>query len=391
MTITASHATNPPQRFLEVAHHTVSWFWGRLQGDELDMRPPFQRNPVWQDQQKAYLIDSILRGLPVPELYIQTNVSSNGEETHVIVDGQQRIRACLEFLSNKFALGEKSENLAGLTFEQLAEGDRRRIFEYKFVVRVLPELSNERLREIFGRLNLNNIALNRQEIRHATYWGEFISCMEELSRKPFWVNSGIFSANDFRRMLDVEYVSELAIGILFGPQNKKSSLDDYYASFEEEFPDRSIVEETFNSTLGELEKLVTWPNKLRWSRKVDFYSLFLTLGARVNEFPLNRDDRQKASRRLVEFSNEVNDLVTSADRRQGEDESVDARAAAYARSIRNSSDLGSRRTRIAALDAFLQDRPISFEPSPARSRDPLRSLPSPEVLMFRSGDAVDRE
>jgi hypothetical protein len=215
--------------------------------------------------------------------------------------------------------------------------------------------------------------------------------MEELSRNQFWVNSGIFSANDFRRMLDVEYVSELAVGLLFGPQNKKSNLDGYYASFEEEFPDRSTVEATFSIILGELDKLIAWPNKLRWSRKVDFYSLFLALAGQVHDLPLNREDRSCVSSRLIEFSNHVNDLVTSVDRRQSDDEDIDPRAAAYARSVRNSSDLGSRRTRIAALDAFLRNKPISFEPSPVRSRDPLRSLPTSEVLMSRSSEAIDGE
>jgi hypothetical protein len=59
--------------------------------------------------------------------------------------------------------------------------------------------------------------------------------MTNLSQLPFWVNSGIFTANDFRRMLDIEYISELAVALLFGPQNKKALLDEYYASFEEEF------------------------------------------------------------------------------------------------------------------------------------------------------------
>ncbi|SDJ22540.1 Protein of unknown function DUF262 [Actinokineospora alba] len=380
-----------PQRFLEVTHHTVSWFWQRLQNDELDMRPPFQRNPVWQVRQKALLIDSILRGFPVPELYIQTNVNGEGEESHVVVDGQQRIRACLEFLTNKFPLGDESDHLGGLKFEQLPSVERRRIFEYKFVVRVLPELSNEKVREIFGRLNINNIALNRQEIRHATYWGDFISCMEEISRRTFWLKSGIFSSNDIRRMNDVEYVSELAIGVLFGPQNKKANLDHYYAAFEEEFPDRPKTESIFSSVLGELEQLATWPNKLRWSRKVDFYSLFLVLGGMVSELPLDRTERALVSGRLVDFSMAVNRLVSVADDRKRNSDEVDARTMAYARSVRNSSDLSSRRTRVAALDAFLRGKPISFEPTQVRTRDPLRSLPSAEILMSRTGEILEDE
>ncbi|AIG80824.1 Hypothetical protein AJAP_40230 [Amycolatopsis japonica] len=379
--------TDYPQQFLEVAHQTVSWFWGRLQNKELNIRPPFQRNPVWQDRQKAYLIDSILRGFPVPELYLQSTVTSGGDEVHTIVDGQQRVRACLEFISNKFALGEESDELAGLKFDQLPDAQRRKFFEYKFVVRSLPALSTDLVRDIFARLNRNNIALNKQELRHATYWGEFITCMESLSQMHFWVNSGIFSSNDFRRMIDVEYVSELATGMLFGPQNKKSNLDKFYASFEEEFPDQDKVEDTFNAVLGELEQLVTWPNKLRWSRKVDFYSLFIVLAARASEMPFDRDERERISRRLVEFSAQVNSLVSLVDKKSHKNFEVDTSVLSYSRAIRNSSDLSSRRTRQVALDAYLRGRPISFEPAPAKHRDPLRSLPATEVLMASIGDS----
>src|SRR6266540_1582151 len=98
-----NNISNPesPQLFLEATMHTVSWFWNRLRDQSLNMKPPYQRNPVWQISQKAYLIDSILRGYPVPELYLQTITSATGDEQHIVVDGQQRVRACLEFLNNE--------------------------------------------------------------------------------------------------------------------------------------------------------------------------------------------------------------------------------------------------------------------------------------------------
>lgn len=110
------------QRFLEATTHTIAWFWKRFQQGELELQPPFQRNPVWQEKQQAYLIDTVLRGYPIPELYLQTIVDPTGEEKYVVVDGQQRIRACLEFLSGKFALGEDSgPQLSGTAFTDLTD------------------------------------------------------------------------------------------------------------------------------------------------------------------------------------------------------------------------------------------------------------------------------
>ncbi len=64
--------------YLETAHRNIAWFNDRHRSGELDMHPPFQRNPVWTDKQKKYLLDTILRGLPVPELYMQDLVDENG-------------------------------------------------------------------------------------------------------------------------------------------------------------------------------------------------------------------------------------------------------------------------------------------------------------------------
>lgn len=367
-----------PQLFLEATMHTVSWFWNRLRDETLNMKPPYQRNPVWQVRQKAYLIDTILRGYPVPELYLQTITSATGDEQHIVVDGQQRVRACLEFLNNEFTLGDSSEEYAELTFEELDDVAKKRIFAYKFVIRTLPDLPDAELREIFGRLNRNNVALNRQELRNATYWGEFITSMTEMSKMPFWIKAGIFTSNDFRRMLDIEYISELTAAFLFGPQNKKAKLDEYYADFEEEFPDRDRVEAAFAAVLNEMQGIYSWPTDLRWSRKVDFYTLFLVLGERVNEMPFDRAQREELNSRLTEFSYSVDSILSLSEEDQ-EGTRYPKAAIAYSRGVRNSSDLNSRRMRSRSLSSFLRGE--EYVAAERHVQDPLSGLPDPHDLM----------
>ncbi|MEU1041435.1 DUF262 domain-containing protein [Streptomyces sp. NPDC005907] len=366
------------QRFLEATTQTVSWFWKAMTNNELVMKPPFQRNPVWQEAQKAYLIDTILRGYPVPELYLQTTIGAAGEEKHIVVDGQQRIRACMEFAAGKFTLGEMSGPYAGLGLGDLPPEDRARFWGYKFVIRTLPELEETEIRGVFERLNKNNVALSRQELRQATYWGEFISSVTEMSKKPFWLKSGLFTANDFRRMLDIEYVSELVVGMLFGPQNKKVLLDTYYADFEAEFPDREVAEATVDLVLDELTQLLPWPNKLRWSRKVDFYSLFLVLASRVDDIPFDKTERQRIQEALVEFSASVKKVQSLDDADLGQ---ADPLARVYSRGVRNSSDLGSRRLRVAALMERLWPAGVTTSlGSEAQDPDALDGLPTVEEL-----------
>ncbi|BDT95935.1 hypothetical protein IFM12275_59110 [Nocardia sputorum] len=345
------------QKFLEFTSQTVNWFWQRATNNEIELSPPFQRNPVWHQHQKSYLIDTILRGYPVPELYLQFNIKEDGGQHVVVVDGQQRIRACLEFVDGKFALEGENVNpsLYGLKFDQLNPDHKKLIWGYKFLVRTLPEMPQEEIRDIFARLNRNNVVLNKQELRQATYWGEFITCVSEMAKHRFWVTSGLFTSNDIRRMLDIEYVSELVVGSIYGPQNKKSNLDKFFESFEAEFPDRELAELIFEKVLEELSAVIEWPNRFRWSRKVDFYSLFIVLASAVDALPLDRDGRKRLSERLEAFSDAVTQLLRSPDELTLPSLSSELWVLArhYARGVRNSSDLGSRRLRIAALGKYL--------------------------------------
>ncbi len=258
----------------------------------------------------------------------------------------------MEFVDGSYALTEDAGNYAGLAFSDLGDDLKRRIWQYRFVVRSLPVMEEDEIRDIFGRLNRNNVALNGQELRQATYWGEFITCVNKLSQDEFWVASKLFTANDFRRMLDIEYVGELVVAALFGPQNKKASLDKFYSAFETDFPDRAKAEDIFAKVIGELAQILEWPNKLRWSKKVDFYSLFLALSSHADELPLSSADRADFRTKLTEFSESVNQLVrlpvgVSAD------PSVSLAARIYESGVRNSSDLASRRKRVMALQSVL--------------------------------------
>ena len=230
------------KKFLNTTTRNVHWLVKTHEAGELDMKPPFQRNPVWVHRQKSFLIDTILSGLPIPEIYMQDLVDDEGDARYIVVDGQQRIRAVLEYVAGEYAVDAKDTPTWGdMYFDDLKPEERKRIRQYDFVVRQLPELDDVQIREVFQRLNKNVAALNKQELRQATYWGPFIKLMNEISDWDEWSGFGLFSANDIRRMLDVELISELSIAILNGHQNKKAKLEHYYQVYEESFEHESFV------------------------------------------------------------------------------------------------------------------------------------------------------
>lgn len=339
---------------IQTTHRDIAWFKQANEMHQLQMRPPFQRNLVWTDKQKSFLIDTLLNNYPVPELYMQDLTGEDGSKKYIVVDGQQRITACLEFIENKFQIDAKdSPSFANLTFDDLNSEQKRRIYSYTFVIRLLPEMSDSELRDIFSRLNRNNVVLNSQELRQATYWGQFIQTMNEIASDDKWRILGVFTTNDVKRMLDVEFISELTVAAIHGVQNKKLTLDKYYELYEDDFPERDETKFLFNLINREVAHILPNISKTRWSKKTDFYSLFVLFASKKDLLPFSEQKRTFANKLLMEFASQVDSCVSTGVENTSNDISDSARE--YASNLRASSDLGARRKREDALDVFLSD------------------------------------
>ena len=139
---------------VEPSSQTISWFKDRLEEERLIFKPPFQRNPVWLDKHKAYLVDTALRGLPIPEVYIQKETDEEGNTVYAVVDGQQRIRTLLEFTRGDVELMETcSPGRDGETWEDLTTEEKKRFWSYRLLTREIEDASEADLRDLFRRLN----------------------------------------------------------------------------------------------------------------------------------------------------------------------------------------------------------------------------------------------
>jgi len=343
-------------KFLQTTHRDVAWFKQADELNQLEMRPPFQRNPVWTDRQKGFLMDTMLNGYPIPEIYMQDIINEKGEKIYTVVDGQQRITACLDFIYGKFSIDAKdSPSFGDLTFDDLNGDQKKLIYSYQFVIRVLPAISDLEIREIFQRLNRNNVALNPQELRQATYWGPFIETMNKLADKEAWQKIDIFTSNDIKRMLDVEFVSELSIAVLQGVQNKKLTLDKYYELYEKEFPEQDKLIETFDVVLREILSILPDIGNTRWSKKTDFYTLFVLLSKYKVILPLSDAKRKIARDILLHFAESIDIYVSvEIDKQDGDVDAASETVKQYGSNVRASSDLGARKKREEALDTELK-------------------------------------
>lgn len=285
-------------------NHPVSWFKKFHDSDELDLTPSFQRKPVWSDAQASYLIDTVLSNLPVPEIFVRTITNSKGGSFLEVVDGQQRLRSIIRFYTGDLTLSGKDVTPAweGTNWESLTKDQREQFWAFKLVVRELEDASDAEVRDMFRRLNANQSNLNKQELRHSQYTGEFIDSVESIADDSWWLDNKITTPAQIRRMTDAEFVSELLVGLIAGPLNKKDGLDDYYSDYDEYFPDRKYWESKFIET-REIVEYATRGDLSKWKTKTEFYSLFLACARFAidgESLPTGAQDRLEAFREVAD-------------------------------------------------------------------------------------------
>ena len=335
------------------ANQKISWFRKEEESGTLILSPHFQRRPVWTEEQASYLIDTILCGLPIPEVYIRSSSTPAGDTNYEVVDGQQRIRSVLKFGSNDLELvGENvGERWLGKYFEDLTDPEKTAFWDYKIVVRDVTGASDLEIRDLFKRLNIHSVVLNDQELRHARFSGHFIKTMEALADDPWWLESRIVNLRQVRRMEDVEYISELFIGLIAGPQDKKKSIDKYYEDFDAAMPNQSEWVEKFEHTRDFIKKLFPAPELKRWSGKSDFYTLFLAVAPLVERSTrLSSSSKKKLLSVLSRFRSDV-DQAKRKDNKKKFPKNVSDYAEAVSRAA---TDLGRREARLQILEDCIQ-------------------------------------
>ena len=350
----------------------IGWFLERFREGSLKLSPPFQRKPVWAAKQKCYLIESILLNLPVPEIFIEQKIAVDGTSTYTIVDGQQRIRTLLQFIGadtepseqqyNKFVLDklQTTSSWYGKSFFDLTEDQKKLFFGYIFTVRYLNTDSEDDIRDMFRRLNKFLAPLKPQELRNATYTGPFIKLAERLANNEYWSDNRIVTPASIRRMGDIEFVSELIIGVLHGPQGGSSTIiDEYYRRYEdydEEFPEQLKTEKTFGETLNTLDGLFNNIKEVRWGNKTDFYTLFVALASCLRSRKLSFSKINSLKKALLEFADGVDKRLAD------EHTSVDSNVIEYVRSVEKGANDKQRRAArhaivIAIIEPYLKPRP----------------------------------
>lgn len=226
----------------------------------------YQRKLVWTIPEKQRLIDSLLRGYPLP-LFLLAEKFKNGESSYEIIDGMQRLNAIMSYIENSFLVEEKcfdikefarARQLAdqGIFKEYPEEVERlnakacANILDYQLAITIFPGEEASRITDVFGRINSGGKQLSDQERRQAGVLSPFADTIRELaaeirgdvsrdelllSEMPeisietsknihgynlkaeniFWCYQGILRNNHLRDSEDEQLLADIVASILF--------------------------------------------------------------------------------------------------------------------------------------------------------------------------------
>jgi uncharacterized protein with ParB-like and HNH nuclease domain len=282
---------NQTEKTLFTVGNFVSW----KKSNTLILSPAFQRKSVWNKGAKSLLIDSVVRGLPIPIIFLRETLTDIEElETKLeVVDGQQRLRTLFSFIDPKLLKDfderrdsflvrrEHNAQIAQKKFSELSEEIRRKILNYRFSVHIFSSsVDDKQILEIFSRLNSTGVRLNAQELRNSRYFGLFRISNYQLAGEqlPRWRSWKLFNEDNIARMNEVELTSELTILIMRGEINSKTHwIDKYYALYEEKFSERFEVEKRFRLVMDTIEEFFGENIKYWNIKKTLFYALFASI------------------------------------------------------------------------------------------------------------------
>lgn len=185
--------------------------------------PGFQRNYVWDIKRASKLIESIIIGLPIPQIFLYQEARNK----FLVIDGQQRLMSIYYFMEQRFPKDEKRSILRrvfeenGKIPDEILDNDEyftkfnlqlpanlpnqpnklnkinySTLDEYKiaFDLRTIRNIiikqnfpeDDSCIYEIFNRLNSGGINLKPQEIRTSLYYSDFYSMLYRLNALPEW-------------------------------------------------------------------------------------------------------------------------------------------------------------------------------------------------------------
>ena len=330
----------------------------------LILNTDFQRRSVWPPRARAFLIDSILRDRPMPNIYIRTKTNLNTRRGYrEVVDGQQRLRAIHDFASDKLVLSNTAKEYAGKTYSALSDESKTTFLTYAIGVVQLFNMSDTDVLDVFHRINAYGLRLNPQEIRHGRFQGDFRNAVIEASKRwtPLWETYKIVGIQQRVRMADDELMAAMLGVILEGITDGGQPLTTrLYDKYDQHLP--SGAEQKLDRTIEFMLKELSAILETGLARAPHFLMLFAAVAHALFEIPagdMGQDMPVRTSDVLSDMDVARSNLGILADILQSPDDSIPSHLFQFRLASAGSTQrIRSRKVRFPALYDAL--KPLSL-------------------------------
>jgi hypothetical protein len=172
---------------------TVETVLAQLKRGNIELNPRFQRRDAWNKTAKSRFVESVVLGLPIPQVVLAEHPEQRGR--YIILDGKQRLLALMQFAgyaegnSNGFGLSglDVRTDLARKKYKHFERDPNLRADLDAFlthtlrtvVIRNWPSLGF--LHIVFQRLNTGSLKLSPQELRQALAPGKFTDFVDDTT------------------------------------------------------------------------------------------------------------------------------------------------------------------------------------------------------------------
>lgn len=296
-----------------------------MERGELIPDPDWQRGYIWGPKDEQLLIDSIIRGLPIPKFYLTREYDTKkGVSTHYAIDGQQRLKAIRRFLENDFPIEIHGKRYR---FRNLDSKTQEKIMNYKLNGHYMDDYKQSDINFLFQRLNRTGIKLSNMEVWNNEYYKKKILTMVREIYEQIWEFPAkrdyrdyddadqkrigesyvrtIYTDENVKRMLPLDDITDLSSCLLNNSVEGggKNELEAFLkAQRNISSHNRDILKSKFRKTMNNIKQLFTKQEleASAYSKRTHFISLFLAVGLTVPTYYILGDVR-KLKRRMLRF------------------------------------------------------------------------------------------
>lgn len=251
---------------------TIETIASQIAKGNIDLNPNFQRRDAWSLKDKSKLIESLMLGIPVPQIILAEDKANRNH--YFVLDGKQRLLSIMQFYADSDVINSGSVmqfdklTLTGLeilnslnkkTYSNISKGYLANIDNGTIRTVIIKNWpTDDLLYAVFLRLNTGSMKLSPQELRQALKPGLFLNFLDQSSAESKQMLRMLNNSKPDKRMRDAELALRyfaFKFNFLNYKGNLRGFLDETCENLNEHWDDEH---DKYENAFKELENAISY-------------------------------------------------------------------------------------------------------------------------------------